>query len=303
MYTPLMFEPINPKDRINAEVSAPSKSYWQDVYSRLRKDPLAVFGFVIIVLVLFMAVFAPMLSKYEYDEQDYMASNECFHFTELKNLYSIMEKGLEPRLDKNSKVVGDRKVKVSYSDSKIGAIALYANFYEVYTNYKNGSRKPDPEKPEEQEIYEIIKKSKSIEDFLGKGVYLLFDGTEIENDGGNTGKGGIYDASTTSIIKPEMLKVGLVRNNDTKRVSYSMYDYINYLMSTLTPEEYSQMISSMQNRYDNYCRDNKKQIDKFRNGNYSKKELNLRKFCEVCKDDIDKAILKDKKNQEIYYDR
>ena len=76
MYNPLMFEPINPKDRINAEVSAPSKSYWQDVYSRLRKDPLAVFGFVIIVLVLFMAVFAPMLSKYEYDEQDYMASNE-----------------------------------------------------------------------------------------------------------------------------------------------------------------------------------------------------------------------------------
>ncbi len=84
MYNALMFEPINPNDRKDAEISASSKNYWQDVYSRLKKDPLAVLGFIVIVLVLFMAVFGPMLSKYEYDEQDYMVSNE---FPSLEHLF------------------------------------------------------------------------------------------------------------------------------------------------------------------------------------------------------------------------
>ncbi len=84
MYNALMFEPINPNDRKDAEISAPSKNYWQDVSSRLKKDPLAVLGFIVIVLVLFMAVFGPMLSKYEYDEQDYMVSNE---FPSLEHLF------------------------------------------------------------------------------------------------------------------------------------------------------------------------------------------------------------------------
>ena len=76
MYDAFMFEPLNLKDRADAEISTPSKNYWQDVYSRLEKDPLAVLGFVVIALVLLMAIFGPMLSKYEYDEQDYMVSNE-----------------------------------------------------------------------------------------------------------------------------------------------------------------------------------------------------------------------------------
>ena len=76
MYDSFMFEPINSQDRADAEISLPSKNYWQDVSSRLVKDPLAILGLIIIVLVLFMAIFGPMLSKYEYDEQDYMVSNE-----------------------------------------------------------------------------------------------------------------------------------------------------------------------------------------------------------------------------------
>ena len=51
-------------------------SYWQDVRRRLFRDPLAVFGLIVIVMVLVLAVFGPMVSPYEYDAQDFMVSNE-----------------------------------------------------------------------------------------------------------------------------------------------------------------------------------------------------------------------------------
>ena len=139
-----------------------------------------------------------------------MALNECFHFTKLKNLYSIRNNGLQPKLDKNSKAVGDTKPKISFSIGKIGAVGLFLEFYRVYNDYKNGNRVPDPNKTGELDMYEEIMKSKSLEDFLGNNVYLLFDGSEIENEGGNTGNGGIYDASTRTAIESNKLRIGLM---------------------------------------------------------------------------------------------
>ena len=69
------FSPLPPTSYLLTPTS--SKSYWQDVSSRLMKDKLAVLGLVIIILILLMAVFGPMLSKYEYDELDFMVSNEA----------------------------------------------------------------------------------------------------------------------------------------------------------------------------------------------------------------------------------
>ena len=76
MYDASMFLPLTQDDRAESEIIRASKSYWQDVWSRLKKDPLAMLGLFIIIFVLLLAVFAPMLSKYEYDAQDFMASNE-----------------------------------------------------------------------------------------------------------------------------------------------------------------------------------------------------------------------------------
>ena len=70
------FTPLTPEERIESEVSRPSKNYWQDVWSRLKCDRLALLGLVVIVIILLLAVFGPMLSPYEYDAQDFMVSNE-----------------------------------------------------------------------------------------------------------------------------------------------------------------------------------------------------------------------------------
>ncbi len=65
-----------------------------------------------------------------------MASKECFHFTNLKNLPSIKKHGLVPSLEGNSDAVQDENPKVSYSDTIIGAIGMYANFKQVYDEIK-----------------------------------------------------------------------------------------------------------------------------------------------------------------------
>lgn len=58
------------------EISRPSTTYWHDVWSRFRKDPLAVAGLVIIVVMGLMAIFVPMLSPYSYDGMDLTSMNQ-----------------------------------------------------------------------------------------------------------------------------------------------------------------------------------------------------------------------------------
>ena len=70
------FMPLTREERFESEIIRPSRNYWQDAWSRLKRDKLALFGLVVIVMILLLAVFGPMLSHYEYDAQDFMISNE-----------------------------------------------------------------------------------------------------------------------------------------------------------------------------------------------------------------------------------
>ena len=76
------FSPL-PREALISNDTRPSKSYWQDVRERLMRDPLAVFGLAVIILIILAAIFGPMLSNYAYDEQDYMLSNETPSFEHL----------------------------------------------------------------------------------------------------------------------------------------------------------------------------------------------------------------------------
>ena len=76
------FSPL-PHDTLILNDTRPSKSYWQDVRTRLMQDYLAVFGLAVIILIVLAAIFGPMLSNFAYDEQDYMLSNEWPSFEHL----------------------------------------------------------------------------------------------------------------------------------------------------------------------------------------------------------------------------
>lgn len=59
------------KDKEASEsVSRPSLSYFEDAWKRLVKNKLAMAGLVFLVLLIFMAIFGPVLSPHQVNEQD-----------------------------------------------------------------------------------------------------------------------------------------------------------------------------------------------------------------------------------------
>lgn len=76
MYDAEEFMPLSAEEKAGAETLRPSRTYWTDAWLRLKEDKLAVIGLCVIAVVILFAVFAPMLSRYEYDEMDFNFSNE-----------------------------------------------------------------------------------------------------------------------------------------------------------------------------------------------------------------------------------
>ncbi len=55
------------KGRFNSDlISRPTITYWQDTWRRLKKNPIAMFGLVLLIICLLMAIFAPILRGLDY---------------------------------------------------------------------------------------------------------------------------------------------------------------------------------------------------------------------------------------------
>ena len=52
-----------------------STTYWQDVWKRFRKDPLALFGLCVILIMGVACILVPIFSKYTYSGADYSCLN------------------------------------------------------------------------------------------------------------------------------------------------------------------------------------------------------------------------------------
>lgn len=74
-YDAELFSPAM-KDDVNVDkIHRPSLKYWADVRRRLWKNKLAMTGFFIIVIIVILAIVAPMFSGYTYFEQNYARIN------------------------------------------------------------------------------------------------------------------------------------------------------------------------------------------------------------------------------------
>lgn len=58
------------------KMTRPSLSYWQDAWRRFKENKLAMISAVILLVIVLLAIFQPMFSRYEYDEIDYYALNQ-----------------------------------------------------------------------------------------------------------------------------------------------------------------------------------------------------------------------------------
>lgn len=204
-----------------------------------------------------------------------------YHMTSLDNIRSISNTGLTPQNGDNSKAVNDPKVKVFFSEGMTGAVALFTNFQKHYDMIKSGNAPKTP-----KEIVEAIQNTETMEEYLGgEGVYLLFDGTEIENEK------NFMDGSTSQIIPSENLQVCLLKNDDTNEVSYSRYDVIKYMMSKVPVEsihyfgkdideaKFEEATSRIQTTAKDYYKKHGKEIDAYKFGNYTMETVPVREFC------------------------
>ena len=74
-FTDEMFLPAVDNFKEAEKISRPSISYWSDAWRRLKSNKLAMFGLIIIVLLLIMAIIGPYLSGFTYFEQDFSKKN------------------------------------------------------------------------------------------------------------------------------------------------------------------------------------------------------------------------------------
>ena len=57
------------------KVVRPSLTYWQDAWYKLRHNPVATIGLCLLIIYVFLAIFAPILSQYDFGQQNAAAKN------------------------------------------------------------------------------------------------------------------------------------------------------------------------------------------------------------------------------------
>ncbi|NBI31288.1 ABC transporter permease [Chengkuizengella marina] len=67
--TPNHFKPLKKDLKQANTVTRKSLTYWQDVWMRLRKNKLAMFGLWVLVFLILTAIIAPWISPYDYKSQ------------------------------------------------------------------------------------------------------------------------------------------------------------------------------------------------------------------------------------------
>lgn len=70
------FEPVEYNEAEAEKIAGKSTSYWKDAWRRFRKNKLALFGVVVIVLLGIMSIFGGPISGHNYFQNDLMNANK-----------------------------------------------------------------------------------------------------------------------------------------------------------------------------------------------------------------------------------
>ncbi len=212
-----------------------------------------------------------------------------YHMTSLDNLGSIAVQGLLPKNGKNSKLIGDEKAKVFFSEGFEGAIALFIDFDTVFCQIKKGQLEAN-----DKSIEDELLKSKKLSDYLGEGVYLQFDGTGIKNER------NFENGCTDMTIPPEMLSVCILRNENCNSIIFSRFEIIKYMMAKIQPEQikyygtnyegapnFAKATARIQEKVKKYYQEHQAEIKKYFNSGYELDFIGVNNFIELW--DVEKS--------------
>ncbi|MFC4620117.1 oligopeptide ABC transporter permease [Camelliibacillus cellulosilyticus] len=82
-----MFEPAVVDAGMQEEIARPSISYLQDAFRRLRKNKAAIFGAIVIAIIVIMALIGPLMNKYGVNGQDLTRSSMPPRVSFLANIH------------------------------------------------------------------------------------------------------------------------------------------------------------------------------------------------------------------------
>lgn len=107
--SPDMLERVHFKEEDAQDVSGPSLTYAQDVWRRLKKNKLSILGLILVVLIVFLALFGQFLTKHDYSTQVLSMSNlppflKCYDIGEDSLIYIHKEYTLY-EVDRNGNVI------------------------------------------------------------------------------------------------------------------------------------------------------------------------------------------------------
>lgn len=74
-FTDDLFEEAGQRFTDKKKSSRPSASFWRDSWIRLRKNNGAFIGLILIIAMIFLAIFGPMMNSYGFDDQDLTRAN------------------------------------------------------------------------------------------------------------------------------------------------------------------------------------------------------------------------------------
>ena len=156
----------------------------------------------------------------------------CYHFTNKEQLESILREGLKPQYGINSQLISDsRKAKLYYSVGEEATIKMYASFYKLLLRALDGRINPELYETYSDEIKQKLETSHNVEDWMGDGVYLAFDGDILKDF--NEDK--LNDSNTSDTIPPENLYVCVLKDETTGEiVSTKCSDIVTYFIAKRT---------------------------------------------------------------------
>lgn len=72
----ILWRPLPPELQSPEKVVRPSLTYFQDAWRRFRKNPTAMFGLILVAVIVVLALAGPEISSYSYWEQDLNRTNQ-----------------------------------------------------------------------------------------------------------------------------------------------------------------------------------------------------------------------------------
>jgi oligopeptide transport system permease protein len=70
------FLPLPQDEYLREEITRPSLNFWQDIWRRFQRNPVARGGFICLIFLIVFAIFAPMLTSHSYYETNLALKNQ-----------------------------------------------------------------------------------------------------------------------------------------------------------------------------------------------------------------------------------